>query len=467
MIDRYALPEMTAIWTQARKYELWLQVELAACEAMEQAGLVPRGVTAFIRRKVKLDPKRIAEIELITKHDVIAFLESIAEQSGEKARFLHTGLTSSDILDTGLAMQLVQAVGIILEDLNELLQVFENRAFEHRETIMVGRSHGIHGEPISFGLKIAVWFEEFKRHRARITAAGEDIAVGKLSGAMGTFAHIPPRIEQTVCAKLGLRPAPVSNQIIQRDRHAALLSALALLASSIENVATEVRHLQRTEVLEAEEYFSPGQKGSSAMPHKRNPVGSENLCGLARVVRSNSLAALENVALWHERDISHSSVERIVMPDSTILINYMLVRLTKLIDNLVVYPSRMLKNLNATGGLIYSQRVLLALVDQGIERKTAYEAVQRNAMEAWQGQGNFQELVTNDPLISQKLHISQIEACFEPQSYLCHVDQIYRRVFGQSYGQTKHRRSKKSLVRPSSSPIKSRKPSQGKRPRRS
>ncbi|NKB82642.1 MAG: adenylosuccinate lyase [Nitrospirales bacterium] len=466
MIDRYALPEMTAVWTQTRKYETWLQVELAACEAMEQAGMVPRGVVTSVRRKVKLDPKRIAEIELVTKHDVIAFLESIAEQAGEKARFLHTGLTSSDILDTGLAIQLVQAVGIILEDLDELLQVLQNRAFEHRETIMVGRSHGIHGEPISFGLKIAVWFEEFKRHRRRIIAAGDDIAVGKLSGAMGTFAHLPPRIEQTVCAALGLRPAPVSTQIIQRDRHAAFLSALALLASSIENVATEIRHLQRTEVLEAEEYFSPGQKGSSAMPHKRNPVGSENLCGLARVVRSNSLASLENVALWHERDISHSSVERIIMPDSTILMDYMLVRLTKLIDNLVVYPDRMLKNLQATGGLVYSQRLLLALVDQGVERKAAYEAVQRNAMEAWQGHGNFQELVNNDPVIRKKLRAAQIEACFEPRSYLCHVNQIYRRVFGKSSNQATTQKPEKATARKASTPAQPRKPSQRKRPRR-
>lgn len=441
MIPRYALPEMSALWTDSQKYAVWLQVELAACEAMEAAGMVPKGVASFIKRKVKINPERIAEIESVTKHDVIAFLESIAEQAGEKARFLHTGLTSSDILDTGLALQLVKAMGIILEDVDELLQVLQDRALEHRETIMVGRSHGIHGEPISFGLKIAVWYEEFSRHRERLLAAGDGIAVGKLSGAMGTFAHLPPRIEKAVCAKLGLKPAPVSTQIIQRDRHAALLSALALLASSIENVATEIRHLQRTEVLEVEEYFSPGQKGSSAMPHKRNPVGSENLCGLARVIRGHSVAAMENITLWHERDISHSSVERIIIPDSTILIDYMLARLTTLMKNLVVYPSRMLKNLETTGGLVYSQRLLLALVDQGVERKTAYEAVQRNAMAAWQGLGHFQELVAKDPLIREKLSPARIRSCFEPRSYLRHAAQIYRRVFGTAAEHTPSKRS--------------------------
>ena len=300
---------------------------------------------------------------------MIAFLESVAEQAGPPARHLHVGLTSSDVLDTGLAIQLVEAVGIILEDLDALLPVLRDQALAHRKTMMVGRSHGIHGEPISLGFKFAIWYEEFIRQRRRLVAAGEDIAVGKLSGAMGTFAHLPPRIEKVACAKLGLKPAPVSNQVVQRDRHAAFVTTLALVAASIEKVATEIRHLQRTEVLEAEEYFSAGQKGSSAMPHKRNPVGSENLCGLARVIRANSLAALENVALWHERDISHSSVERIIIPDSTILLDYMIVRLTQLLKNLVVYPERMLENLNLTGGLVYSQRVLLALVDRGSNAK--------------------------------------------------------------------------------------------------
>ena len=378
MIERYTLPRMGALWTQQRKYEVWLEVELAVCEALEEVGKVPKGTAAHVRRKVTIDPDRIDAIEKVTKHDVIAFLESVAEQAGPKARHIHAGLTSSDVLDTGLALQLVESRVIILEDLDQFLGILKQLALQHQETIMVGRSHGIHGEPISLGVKFVLWFEEFRRHRRRLIAAGEDIAIGKISGAMGTFAHLPPRVESIVCKKLGLKPAPVSNQVVQRDRHAAYLMVLALVAASIEKVATEIRHLQRTEVLEAEEYFSAGQKGSSAMPHKRNPIGSENLCGLARIIRSNSLAALENVALWHERDISHSSVERIIFPDSTILIDYMLVRLANLLTNLVVYPDRMLKNLNLTGGLVYSQRLLLILVDRGVERKAAYQAVQQN-----------------------------------------------------------------------------------------
>ena len=365
MIERYTLSRMGAIWTQRRKYEAWLEVELAVCEVLEEVGKVPKGTAAHVRRKVTIDPNRIDAIEKVTKHDVIAFLESVAEQAGPKARYIHAGLTSSDVLDTGLALQLVESDGIILEDVDRLLEVLKWRSFEHQEVVMVGRSHGIHGEPISLGVKFVLWFEEFKRHRKRLIAAGEDVAIGKISGAMGTFAHLPPKIESKVCKKLGLKPAPVSNQVVQRDRHASYLTVLALLAASIEKVATEFRHLQRTEVLEVEEYFSSGQKGSSAMPHKRNPVGSENLCGLARIIRSNSLAALENVALWHERDISHSSVERIIIPDSTILVDYMLVRLANLLTNLVIYPDRMLKNLNLTGGLVYSQRLLLILVDKG------------------------------------------------------------------------------------------------------
>ncbi len=437
MIERYTLPGMGAVWTRQRKYETWLEVELAACEAREEIGEIPKGTTQRIRRKVKLDPDRIDAIERVTKHDVIAFLESVAEQVGPPSRHLHAGMTSSDVLDTGLAMQLVEAVGIILEDLDALLKVLRDKAMEHRKTMMVGRSHGIHGEPISLGFKFAIWYEECRRQRSRLLAAGEDIAVGKLSGAMGTFAHLPPRIETIVCAKLKLKPAPVSNQIVQRDRHAAFVTTLALLAASIEKVATEIRHLQRTEVLEAEEHFSTGQKGSSAMPHKRNPVGSENLCGLARVIRANSLAALENVALWHERDISHSSVERIILPDSTILIDYMIVRLTQLLENLVVYPERMLKNLNLTGGLVYSQRLLLALVDHGIERKTAYEVVQRHAMDAWAGQGTFHDLVVQDPFISKKMTRAEIDACFDPQWYVRHLNEVYRRVFGSKTASVK------------------------------
>lgn len=447
MIDRYTLPRMKAVWDLRRKYEIWLQVELLACEALERAGKVPRGVAARVRRKARINPERIAAIEKVVKHDVIAFLESLAKPVGEDVRFLHTGLTSSDIVDTALAFQMVEALDIILTDLDELLAVLKQRAFEHRHTVMVGRSHGIHGEPVSFGFKLAIWYEEVRRHQVRLRTIREEIAVGKLSGAMGTFAHLGPDVEAYVCARLGLKPDPVSNQIIQRDRHAAYLSALALLAASVEKFATEIRHLQRTEVLEAEEYFSAEQKGSSAMPHKRNPIVSENLCGLARVVRSNSLAALENVALWHERDISHSSVERVILPDSTVLVDFMLVRLTEIIRTLLVYPARMKQNLDLTGGLIYSQRLLLAMVEQGAQRKDAYEAVQGNAMEAWKGRAGFQDLVSKDPVVSKYLSAAQIAACFDPKYYLRHLDTIYQRVFGAS-ARKSHRGGKSAKTRP-------------------
>ena len=421
---------MAGIWNQTRKYEAWLRVELAACEVMETQGKVPRGVAARVRRKVTINPTRIEEIEQVVKHDVIAFLESVTEQAGKDARHLHAGLTSSDILDTSLALQICEATDLILEDLSDLLEAIQARAYQHQDTMMVGRSHGIHGEPISFGWKLAIWYQEFLRQEQRIRTARKDIAIGKLSGAMGTFAHLSPSVEKQVCAKLGLKPAPIANQVIQRDRHAAYLSALALLAASIEKVAVEVRHLQRTEVLEAEEYFETGQKGSSAMPHKRNPVGSENLSGLARVVRGNSLAALENVALWHERDISHSSVERIILPDSTILIDYMLVRLTKILKNLQVYPKRMLENLHLTGGLVYSQRLLLALIEKGATRTKAYETVQKHAMTSWKKQGDFQTLIQEDFFITKHLSQKEIAACFEPKSYIRHQNQIFARVFG-------------------------------------
>ena len=431
MIDRYTLPRMGAVWTQTHKYELWLQVELAVCEAMEQTGQVPSGVAGRIRKKITINPLRIAAIEQVTKHDVIAFLESVSEQAGKDGRFLHVGLTSSDIVDTSLSLQLVEAAQVIREDVEGLLVVLRDLALAHQNTLMVGRSHGIHGEPISFAWKVAIWYQEFQRQELRLKAAIADIAVGKLSGAMGTFAHLSPSIEKTVCQRLGLKPAPISNQVLQRDRHAAFLSALALMAASIEKVATEIRHLQRTEVLEAEEYFEPGQKGSSAMPHKRNPISSENLCGLARVVRSNSLAALENVALWHERDISHSSAERIILPDSTILIDYMVVRLTNMLSKLVIYPDRMMATLNQTGGLIYSQRLLLALVEKGAMRKDAYEHVQQHAMAAWRGEGNFRTFVEQDPFIAKHLNTKEIATCFNPKTYLRHQQQIFTRVFGR------------------------------------
>jgi adenylosuccinate lyase len=414
---------------------------------MEHMGQVPRGVAARIHKKVTINPSRIAAIEQVTKHDVIAFLESVAEQAGKDGRFLHAGLTSSDIVDTSLALQMVEAAELILEDVRGLLGSLRELAFTHRDTLMVGRSHGIHGEPISFGWKVAIWYQEFQRQQHRLEAAIVDIAVGKLSGAMGTFAHLSPSIEKAVCQRLGLKPAPISNQVIQRDRHAAFLSALALMAASIEKVATEIRHLQRTEVLEAEEFFEPGQKGSSAMPHKRNPIGSENLCGLARVVRSNSLAALENVALWHERDISHSSAERIILPDSTILIDYMLVRLTKMLSILVVYPQRMLTTLNQTGGLIYSQRLLLALIDKGAIRKEAYEHVQQHAMAAWKGEGTFQTLIELDPFIAKHLTAKEIATCFDPKAYLRHQQQIFTRVFGRQAWRNSQTKSRSTTSR--------------------
>ncbi len=434
MIERYTLPKMRAVWDLAHKYAIWLEVELLACEALERRGEVPKKTAETIRRLARIDPDRITAIEKVVKHDVIAFLEAVAESVGPEARYLHAGLTSSDVVDTSLAVQMTEALDIVLQDVTALLVVLQRRAREHKDTVMVGRSHGVHGEPVSFGFKLAIWYDEFRRHRKRLLALREEVAVGKLSGAMGTFAHQGPDVEAYVCSKLGLRPAPVSSQIIQRDRHAAYASALALVGASVEKVATEIRHLQRTEVLEAEEYFSAGQKGSSAMPHKRNPIASENLCGLARLVRANSLAALENVALWHERDISHSSVERVIMPDSTILIDYMLVRLTDMLDNLLVYPSRMRQNLELSGGLIYSQRLLLALIDAGAQRKEAYETVQRNAMQAWRGDAGFQDLVLKDPMITKFLGADRIRACFDPKHYLAHLDELYARVFGHPRG---------------------------------
>ncbi|MDK2744875.1 MAG: adenylosuccinate lyase [Nitrospira sp. BO4] len=431
MIERYTRPRMKAIWDLKHKYEIWLEVELQACAAFERVGQAPRGTAAKIRKHAKVNVERIAEIEKVTKHDVIAFLESLMDTVGPEHRFLHMGLTSSDIVDTSLAVQMTEALDLILEGIKELLVVLQRQAFRYKSQVMVGRSHGIHGEPISFGLKLALWYEEVRRHQERLRSVRNEIAIGKLSGAMGTFAHQGPDIEDYVCAKLGLKADPVSNQVVQRDRHASYSAALALLAASIEKFAVEIRHLQRTEVLEAEEYFSEGQKGSSAMPHKRNPIVSENLCGLARLVRANSVAAMENVALWHERDISHSSVERVIMPDSTILIDYMLAKITDLIKDLIVYPDRMRRNLELTGGLIYSQRLLLALVDKGAQRKESYEAVQRNAMASWRGGGGLQELAAKDPFISQHLKKHEIAACFNPKYYLRHLDQIYRRVFGR------------------------------------
>lgn len=430
MIERYTLPRMNSIWTVEHKLEVWLRIESLVCEALAGQGEIPKTVAPIILEKVKINVKRMREIEELVKHDVIAFLEMVSEQMGPSSRYLHLGLTSSDVLDTALAVLMVEASDIIIEDLDRLLQVLKRRAMEFKETVMVGRSHGIHGEPITFGFKLALWFSEMERNLNRVRSSRKEIGFGKLSGAMGTFAHLSPTVEAFVCEKLDLRPAPISSQIIQRDRHAQYLATLAVLAGSIDKVATEIRHLQRTEVSEVEESFSKGQKGSSAMPHKRNPVGSENLSGLARVVRSNAMAGLDNIPLWHERDISHSSVERIIIPDSTGLIDYMLNRLTGIIDHLVVYPEHMKGNLEKSEGLLFSQRVLLELAKRGVSREKAYQAVQKQAMAAWDGEGSFKELLKKDSLIGQYMKPVEIDNCFEVGYYMKHLETLYKRTFG-------------------------------------
>ncbi|HIE64268.1 MAG: adenylosuccinate lyase [Nitrospira sp.] len=429
MIDRYSRPRMSAIWASANKYEMWLKVELLACEAMVREGEVPESAFNVIRSKARIDPDRIDALEKVVKHDVIAFLSSITEKVGEEGRFLHMGMTSSDVLDTALALQMREAADLLIEDLVSLLELLKEKAVQYKETIMIGRSHGIHGEPVTFGLKIAIWYAEMERNLVRMREAREIISFGKISGAMGTYAHLSPSVEDYVCGKLGLKPEPVSNQIVQRDRHAQYLQALALIAASLEKFSVEIRHLQRTEVLEAEEPFETGQKGSSAMPHKRNPVGSENICGLARVIRSNASAALEDIPLWHERDISHSSVERIILPDSTVLLDYMLVRFTKIMRGLVVYPDRMRQNLERTGGTLFSQKVLICLIKKGMEREEAYEMVQRTAMSVYEKGGSFKESLKKDHKLSSYLSAKEVDACFDPKQYLLHIDRVYKRVF--------------------------------------
>ncbi len=429
MIPRYTRPEMTKIWEPENKFRKWLDVEIAACEAWAQLGEIPKKSLQVIRKKAKFNIKRIDKIEQTVKHDVIAFLTSVAEHVGPDSRFIHKGLTSSDILDTALAIQMREAADIIINDINELVKVLKTNAFKYKNTLRMGRSHGIHAEPTTFGLMFALWYEEMKRNLSRIEAARETISYGKLSGPVGTFSNISPLIEKYVCKKLGLNPEPVSTQIVQRDRHAEFMNALALIAATIEKIAVEIRHLQRTEVLEAEEPFEKGQKGSSAMPHKRNPIGSENLSGLARVVRSNALASMENIALWHERDISHSSVERIVIPDSTILIDYMLARLTKILRGLNVYPGRMLENINKSFGLYNSQRVMLALIEKGMSRENAYQFVQKSAMESWSSKREFKEIIKNDKEIKQYLSSNEITKLFNLSYYTKNVNFIFRRVF--------------------------------------
>ncbi len=430
MIERYTRPEMGRIWTDESRFRRWLDVEIAVCEELARRGEIPAPALRNIRKKARFDVKGILRIEEKVKHDVIAFLTNVAGYVGPDSRFIHMGLTSSDVLDTALALQLVAAADRIIRDLESLLSVLERRAFEHRKTVMVGRTHGIHAEPVTFGLKLAVWHSETARNLARMRAARETVRVGKLSGAVGTFAHQDPALEAAVCASLGLEPAAVSTQILQRDRHAEFMAALAIIASSVEKFATEIRSLQRTEILEVEEHFSAGQKGSSAMPHKRNPIVSEQLSGLARVVRSNAQAAMQNVALWHERDISHSSVERVILPDSTILVDTMLVKLTKLIDQLVIYPRRMRENLEKMRGLVHSQSLLLALVRAGATREDAYRWVQRCAMKVWKSSaGGLKEIAAADRDIRAALGPREIAACFEFKRHLRHVDTIFERVF--------------------------------------
>jgi adenylosuccinate lyase len=423
---------MTAIWSPENRYRKWLDIEILACEAMAERGEIPLSSLKNIKEKARIDVNRIDEIEKTTKHDVIAFLTSVTEKVGEDGRFLHMGMTSSDVLDTSLALLLREAADILVGDLDALLVALKKKARDHKHTLMIGRSHGIHAEPITFGLKMAIWYAEMERNRERLLRARDTINTGKLSGAVGTFSFIDPSIETYVCQKLGLKPAPVSSQIVQRDRHAEYFTTLAIIASSLDKFSQEIRLLQRTEVREAEEYFSPGQKGSSAMPHKRNPVLSENLSGLSRLMRSYALSALEDVALWHERDISHSSVERIIGPDATILLDFMLSRFTGLISQLVIYPERMLSNLQMTKGVIFSQTVLLKLIEQGISREDAYAIVQRNAMRSWQEDIEFHELLLKDPEVMSKLKPEALAAAFKVENFLTHVDFIFKRVFGES-----------------------------------
>lgn len=429
MIERYTLPEMGELWTEKFKYQTWLEVEIAVCEAQAELGYIPSEAVTIIKEKAQFDPQRILEIETEVRHDVIAFLTNVNEYVGDAGRYIHLGMTSSDVLDTALSLQLVASLNLILECTQELIQALRYQAQQHRYTVMVGRSHGIHGEPITFGFKLAGWLAEVERNRQRLIRLRKDIAIGQISGAMGTYANIDPRIEALTCQKLGLEPDTASTQVISRDRHAEFMQQIALLAASIERFAIEIRNLQRSDVLEVEEFFAPKQKGSSAMPHKRNPIRSERLSGIARIIRGYTIAALENVALWHERDISHSSVERVMFPDTCILIHFMLKEITDLVKNLLVYPENMKRNMNVYGGVIFSQRVLLALVEKGLNREEAYKIVQECAHKAWNTeQGNFQELIVQDTQVKSVLSPQEIEACFDPQQHLKNLDLIYQRL---------------------------------------
>lgn len=434
MIPRYSRKEMAAVWEPENRLAKWLKIELLACEAMVQLGQVPAEALKRIKEKASFTVDRVEEIEKTVKHDVIAFLTAVSEQVGPEARFLHLGMTSSDILDTAFALQLVEAATILEKDLQALLKVLRRRAEETKHLPMVGRTHGMHAEPITMGLVFALWFAEMERNRIRLLQAQKNIAYGKISGAVGTFAHLSPEVEAYVCKQCGLTPDPISNQIIQRDRHAEFFTTLALIATSIEKIALQIRHLQRTEVAEAEEPFTRGQKGSSAMPHKRNPVSAENLTGLARVVRAHALAAMENVALWHERDISHSSVERIIAPDSTILLDYMLSRLTSMLEGLVIYPEAMKANLEKSQGLIFSEGLLLELIEKGLTREEAYDLVQQAAFRALEEKKHFQEVVLRDEAMRKYFKADEIRKIFDLKHSLRHVDTIFQRVFGPPPG---------------------------------
>lgn len=429
MIERYTLPEMGDLWTDENKFRTWLQVEVAVCEAQAELGKIPTDAVETIKAKAKFDVKRILEIEAEVKHDVIAFLTNVNEHVGEAGRYIHLGMTSSDVLDTAIALQLVASLDILLTQLENLIQAIRYQAQQHRQTVMVGRSHGIHAEPITLGFKLAGWLAEMMRHRDRLLVAQKEVAVGQISGAVGTYANIDPRIECLTCQKLGLQPEAASTQVISRDRHASYLNALALVAASIERFAVEIRNLQRTDVLEVEEFFSKGQKGSSAMPHKRNPIRSERLTGLARVIRGYAMTGLENVALWHERDISHSSAERVIIPDAAILTHFMLVEITDLVKHLQVYPDNMKRNMNLYGGVIFSQGVLLALVDKGMGREEAYAVVQTHAHQAWnQEGGDFKATLSQDPQVQKLLSEDELNHCFDPSRHLQNLDQVYQRL---------------------------------------
>ncbi|QII47904.1 adenylosuccinate lyase [Bacillus paralicheniformis] len=428
MIERYSRPEMAAIWTDENRFQAWLEVEILACEAWAELGVIPKEDVKVLREKASFDINRIFEIEQDTRHDVVAFTRAVSETLGEEKKWVHYGLTSTDVVDTALSYLLKQANDILLKDIERFVDILKEKAKEHQYTVMMGRTHGVHAEPTTFGLKLALWYEEMKRNLERFKQAKEGIEVGKISGAVGTYANIDPFVEQYVCEKLGLKPAPISTQTLQRDRHADYMAALALVATSIEKFAVEIRGLQKSETREVEEFFAKGQKGSSAMPHKRNPIGSENMTGMARVIRGYMLTAYENVPLWHERDISHSSAERIILPDATIALNYMLNRFGNIVKNLTVFPENMKRNMDRTLGLIYSQRVLLALIDTGMAREEAYDTVQPKAMEAWEKQVPFRQLVEAEEKITSRLSPEQINDCFDYNYHLKNVDYIFERL---------------------------------------